>query len=475
MVLRQILLSSRARSSLRVLWAGAFFLPCLAASAGVVFTNLYSFLNGPDGAFPEAGLVQGADGYLYGTTYGGGATNHAGTVFKITPGGALTTLHAFTGASDAGFPCGPLVQGTDGCLYGTTTGFGAPNYHGSVFKITTNGAFTSLYSFTGGPDGSNPEAGLVQGSDGFLYGVANFGGSTNWYGTVFKISTNGALSILHIFTGPDGVNPYTDGLAQQGSDGNFYGATLLGGTIGQGTVYKISPSGAFTSLYSFGGDPNSPVIPKSGLVQGRDGNFYGTSEEGGTNNSNGYGYGTVFRITTNGVLTTMASFNGTNGAYPMSPLVQAVDGNFYGTTSAGGANGSGTVFKMTPSGELTSLYSFASGPYNEYFGGLVQGTDGSFYGTTPRGGTLGYGNVFRLTVVPPAAPVIQSVTQTNGTLTLTWTTEAGAVYQPQFLADLSSTNWTNLGPPITASGTTLGATDSIANASQRFYRVALLP
>jgi uncharacterized repeat protein (TIGR03803 family) len=441
-------------------------------STNGALTSLYSFTGGYDGGWPQAGLVQGSDGYFYGTTQYGG--NNSGTVFKISTKGALTSLYSFTGGNDGANPYAGLVQGSDGYFYGTTSGGGNTNFNygsgdGTVFKISTNGALTSLYSFTGGYDGANPYAGLVQGSDGYFYGTTAYSG-TNVYGTVFKISTNGALTSLYSFTGGNDGN-YPNGLVQ-GSDGYFYGTTEGGGANSAGTVFKVSVNGALTSLYSFTGGKDG-ANPESGLVQGSDGYFYGTTIGGGNTNFNyGSGDGTVFKVSVNGALTSLYSFTGGNdGAIPWAGLVQGSDGYFYGMTGAGTTNGSGTVFKISTNGALTSLYSFTGTNDGTFpYAGLVQGSDGYFYGTTPSGGTNNEGTVFRLTVVW-AAPVFLTVTLTNGTLSLTWSTEAGGTYQLQCNSDLSSSNWTNLGSAFIATGATLSTTDSVTNGPRRFYRV----
>ena len=403
-------------------------LPAFGTQASAIFISLHSF-NGGDGASPFAGLVQGSDGYFYGTTAAGG-TSDAGTVFRISTKGVLTNLYSTGNNPETG-----LVQGSDGYLYGTAYA-GGTNGSGSVFKISTNGALTSLYSFglvediNGLPiDGTNPRAGLVQGSDGYFYGTTAAGG-TNDGGTVFKISTNGALTSLYSFGGGnDGGNPRA-GLVQ-GSDGYLYGMTSTGGTNQQGTVFKISTNGVLTSLYSFtggndGGNGTFGDYPLGGLVQGSDGYFYGTTPTGGTN-----GAGTVFKISTNGTLTSLYSFGGDDGSYPRAGLVQGSDGYFYGTTPYGG--GAGTVFQISTNGAFTSLYSFTGaddGAIPES-GPLVQGSNGSFYGTTFGGGQGNSGTVFRLTI----APEFQAMTLTNGTLTLTWSTEAGGTYQLQYNSD----------------------------------------
>ena len=355
-------------------------------------TTLYSFA-GSDGAQPTAGLVQGSDGNFYGTTSQGGASE-TGTVFKITPSGTLTTLHSFAGGSDGEVPFAGLVQGSDGNFYGTTY-LGGVNEFGTVFKMTPTGTLTSLYNFAAS-GGVLPVAGLVQGSDGNFYGTTTGGGANN-AGTVFEITPSGTLTTLYSFARSDGDDPY--GGLLQGSDGNFYGTTTGGGASnGNGTVFKITPRGILTTLYSFAGSDGAN--PYAALVQGSDGNFYGTTAGGGASNGNG----TVFKITPGGTLTTLHSFAGSDGANPYAALVQGSDGNFYGTTQQGGANnGNGTVFKITPSGTLTSLYSFAGSDGALPGAGLVQGSDGNFYGTTGGGGAYNDGTVFRLGVVRPCA------------------------------------------------------------------------
>jgi uncharacterized repeat protein (TIGR03803 family) len=447
-------------------------------SANGMLTNLYSFTGANDGASPQAALVQGKDGYFYGTTFSGVTTAY-GTVFKISANGALTSLYSF-GGNDGRNPFGGLVQGSDGNFYGTTIA-GGTDTNGTVFEISANGALTSLYSFTGGNDGGNPFGGLVQGSDGNLYGTTQNGG-TNGIGIVFKIGTDGELTTLYAFGAVTNANgypldgAYPEAALVQGSDGNFYGTTGGGGPYDEGTVFKITADGTLTSLYSFTGGKDGG-FPYAGLVQGSDGNFYGTTYTGGAA-TNQYGagiagFGTVFRISTNGALTTLYLFTGGNdGGFPYAGLVQGSDGSFYGTTYTGGTNNAGTVFQISSNGTLTSLYSFTGGndggaPQAE----LVQGSDGSFYGTTYGGGLAGAGTVFRLTIVPE----FQTVTLTDSTLSLTWSTEAGGTYQLQYTSNLSSSNWTNLGSPVTATGATLSTTDSLTNGPQRFYRLVLAP
>jgi uncharacterized repeat protein (TIGR03803 family) len=474
----------------RLLWAAALALPVLGAQAAVVLTTLYSFTGGNDGGGVN-GLVQGSDGNFYGTTCYGG-TNDGGTVFKISPSGALTTLYSFgsiTNASgwalDGDGPEAALVQGSDGNFYGTTA-YGGTNDGGTVFKISPSGALTTLYSFgsitnaTGRSlDGDGPEAALVQGSDGNVYGTTDWGGTNDWGGSVFKISTNGVFTSLYLFTGGnDGAFPNR---LVQGSDGYLYGTTALG----RSGVFKISTNGAFTSLYSFiDGDGIRP----SGLVQGSDGNFYGTMVWDGHwgDTGNAFGSGTVFRISTNGAYTTLYSFdngNGTNGANPAAGLVQGRDGYLYGTTEDNGGGGgglgtwfpygAGTVFKISTDGALTPLYSFGITNASWWLligakATLVQASDGSFYGTT----TIGYmhtnGTIFRLTIVPePQLTIIPC----GPYVILTWPTNyAGFTLQSTTNLGSSAVWATNSSPPVV-----IGGQNVVINAiygRQQFFRLS---
>ena len=404
-------------------------------------TTLHRFAGySNDGASPYAGLVQATDGNFYGTTYAGGSSSNCqggcGTVFRITPGGTLTTLHSFDWY-DGASPTGALVQGTDGNLYGTTYGGGAEPRVGTVFRITTAGALTTLYSFCARAnctDGQQPYAGLVRGSDGNFYGTTLEGGSntgcslgSGTCGTVFKITPAGALTTLYSFCSQhnctDGGNPYA-GLVQA-SDGNLYGTAFGRGANGYGTVFKITPAGALTSLYSFCSQTscNDGEYPQSGLVQGSDGNFYGTTPEGGGGPF--HQGGTVFKITSTGVLTTIYNFCSqsgcSDGATSLAALLQGPDGNLYGTTIGGGAycaqnSGCGTVFEITPGGVLTTLHSFDDTDDGKApFGALVHATDGNFYGITTFGanpactaGLHGCGTVFRLSGPPPSTTTVTS-------------------------------------------------------------------
>ena len=414
-------------------WKTIFYSCVLCAVAVIAlpaqsFKTLHSF-DGTDGANPFAALVQATDGNFYGTTEAGGPVNgdcyegSCGTVFKIAPSGTLTTLYRFcsqSGCTDGEAPYAPLVQATNGNFYGTTSAGGtdicSARYGcGAAFEITPGGKRTTLHNFS---EGVYPFGGLVQATDGNLYGTTWGGGVHFCCGTVFKITPSGTLTTLHSFCSQsrcaDGEYPEA-GLIQA-TNGNFYGTTNGGGAShacldGCGTVFEITPAGKLTTLYSFDGTDGSE--PYAGLVQGTNGDFYGTTESGGASDACSGGCGTVFKITPAGKLTTLHSFDGTDGSEPYAGLVQATNGNFYGTTVYGGANmtcyggGCGAIFEITPAGKFTTLYSFCSqtnctdgaNPY----AGLVQATDGTFYETTGTGGAyscngFGCGTLFSLGV-----------------------------------------------------------------------------
>jgi uncharacterized repeat protein (TIGR03803 family) len=370
-------------------------LSAATAASAQTFTLLHSF-DSTDGFFPESAMVQATNGALYGTTSSGGAGS-VGTVFRITLNGTLTTLHSFD-STDGASATGGLVTASNGNLYGTTGGGGAHG-NGTVFEITPSGTLTTLYSFCSQiscNDGTGPAAAMVQAPNGNLYGTTGAGG-VNGHGTVFTITTGGTLTTLHNFcletNCPDGDEP--NGLIQ-GADGNFYGTTQYGGANGDGTVFKITTSGTLTTLHSFN-DVTDGAFPLAGLVQAANGILYGTTYEGSPN-----GNGTVFSITTTGTLTTLYSFCSlsgcSDGGLLTAPLIQATNGNLYGATEGGGSADYGTVFEMTPGGALTTLHSFDSSDGQGPRGGLVQETNGTLYGTTGLGGANDDGTIFSLSV-----------------------------------------------------------------------------
>jgi len=317
-----------------------------ASSATDTFTTRVNF-NSTNGASPYYGsLVQGTDGDLYGTTQSGG-TSHAGTIFKMTPSGTLTTIYNFA-ITDGAYPVAGLVLANNGKFFYGTTEFGgdlsctAGVGCGTVFKIDSAGTLTTLVTLHGSgvPGGAFPTGALVEGTDGEFYGTTlgtTNGFSSGGFGSVFKITSVGTLTVLHTFHGSDGEYPAA-GLIQ-GTDGKFYGTTEEGGAHGDGTVFQITSAGTLTTLYSFAGtDGEYPYAP---LVQGTDGNFYGTTYKGGNDH-----LGTIFEITSGGTLTTLHNFVGPDGAYLYGGLVQRTAGGFYGMTNGGGSTGAGTVFSL---------------------------------------------------------------------------------------------------------------------------------
>lgn len=383
----------------------------LAASATVLHAQTYNVLYNfgtvkCDPLSPtNAGVIaQGRDGNLYSSTgtFGSGC-NSGGVTFKITPQGKLTLLHSFGSQNgDQGEPFSGVVLGTDGDFWGTSEG---GDYGGNVWKMTASGKLTDFNVLVGTKDvnGIEPTAPPVLGMDGNFYGTTSEGGNitkcTSGFGgcgVIYKITPSGkTFKVIHTFDQTDGGNPYAPLVL--GIDGNFYGTTYQGGAGGAGVVFKITPSGnKYTVLHSFCSQTNCTdgANPFDALVQGLDGNFYGTTEYGGTG-TGGLRQGVVFKITPAGKLTVLYNFcslaSCKDGSNPIGGLVQATDGNFYGTTLGGGANNLGTIFQITPRGKYTTLHSFediTGAPFGKYPQvTLIQNTNGILYGDTSAGGT----------------------------------------------------------------------------------------
>ena len=393
-------LHSSGATPMRVVYLALVF--CFASaipSYTQTFTTLASF-NSTNGSAPGQVLIQGLDGDFYGTAEYGGA-NGGGTIFKITATGKLTTIYSFCSqlnCADGKFPLGSLLLANDGNLYGTTNQGGAMNY-GTVFKFA-RGALTTLYSFcsqTNCSDGYFPDAGLLQAMNGNFYGTTS-GGGTVGFGTIFEITHSGKLTTRYNFCFELTCGQFPQQPLIQGTNGNFYGMTPLGGPYGWGIVFGMSPKGGVTSLYNFV-NASDGGNPRSGLVQASNGDFYGTAFTGANGSCYG-GCGTVFEITSAGQFTTLHTFcvqsNCADGANPYAGLVLATDGNLYGTTVAGGANGiacfggCGSLFEITPTGQLTTLYSFCAqancADGSSPYAGVLQATNGALYGTTYFGG-----------------------------------------------------------------------------------------
>jgi uncharacterized repeat protein (TIGR03803 family) len=366
------------------------------AATAQTYTLLHTY---PIGAGAYSGIAapqvmaQGRDGDLYSTISNDG-TKNVGTVYKITTAGALTTVYNFcslTSCTDGSYPQGGVTLGFDGNFYGTTQG-GGTHAAGTVFKVTPTGTLATLWNFANGTDDSVPSYTTLQGQDGNMYGVS-IGQYNTQYGAFFKVSASGVFKALRDFNYANGDDP---NLPTQGTDGNFYGTTQFGGdpTCKCGVVYKATAAGTITVLHAFKGYPTDGYRPYGILVQGTDGNFYGTTYQGGAHNG-----GSVFKITPAGVSTLLYSFNFSSGyldaRLPVAGLTLGTDGNFYGVGTSGGSKNAGAIFKITPAGSESILYNFCSVSCNDGFGPatpLVLHTDGKFYGNT-NGNSLG-GSVF---------------------------------------------------------------------------------
>jgi uncharacterized repeat protein (TIGR03803 family) len=322
---------------------------------------LYSFCgktNCTDGAPPRAGLTLASNGNLYGSTVAGGANNR-GSIFKITTAGALTTIYSFcalTACDDGASPYGNLIQGSDGNFYGTTQGGGSKTF-GVIFRVTPAGADTTLYTFCSRAscaDGSNPASGLVQASNGTFYGTTESGGAhttcSGGCGTVFKL-VGSTLTTIYSFCAKtncaDGNTPF--GGLVLASNGTLYGTNTAGGSVNAtGTVFKLTPTGVLTTLHTFCTQTGCPdgQVPDAGLVLATDGNLYGVTSSGGT-----VGSGTIFKVTTAGKFTSLYSFCSlagcVDGDSPDGTLIQCTNGDFYGTTFSGGTSGAGVVFSLS--------------------------------------------------------------------------------------------------------------------------------
>lgn len=392
----------------------------LVASAGrsfaaVTITPLRPFDVG--GWQPLGALVDGGDGYLYGTTQfgGSGVPSPAGTVFRITTAGSFSTLYTFDFQVTGDQPFAGVLRLADGTLFGTTRGSGS--FNGNVFRFGAPVGFSNLHSFTGyfvGGDAGHPQATLVEGGDGNLYGTTMDGGASN-VGTLYKIDAGGGYSIVHSFRGglaPEQDGAYPLGGLVLGDDGALYGTTSVGGptqpSSSFGTVFRYTPGTiGVTTLHAFKGSDGEG--PNATLVKALDGQLYGTTGSGGAHSA-----GTAFRIRESG--TGFESLHDFSFAESYSPtgLTAGNDGNLYGTTTSGGANFLGTVFRLRPDGDFQTLasFSFPSDAGHGPKAPLVQADDGDFYGTTSAGGGGGKGTVFKIAgadiLVPEPAAALSS-------------------------------------------------------------------
>jgi uncharacterized repeat protein (TIGR03803 family) len=400
------------------------FLAFTAASAHALqstptLQTLANFAGGTQGATPSTPLIQASDGNFYGATLDGGGSSvcggsGCGTIFRVTPGGVFTTIHAFTG-NDGEEPSA-LLQATDGNFYGTTA-YGGTSTYGTVFQLTPDGKLTTLHNFSGANGGAAPN-GLVQGIDGALYGTTRFGDSSSNNGSVFKITSDGAFST--IYESFPYNTAYPQGLLQA-TDGNFYGV-LNGSFQDSGGVFRMTPSGQVTLL------AQDLASPEGTLVEGADGNLYGTAAAGES-----AGGGSIFQVTPSGQVNTVYSFGTTPPDNPGAGLFLASDGNYYTIAPGPYASSSyfGGVIQVTSAGAVSSYVTFPSTDAGVNLN-LLQGSDGNFYGVVDgsfNGGET-YGNIFR--IIPPSAlpgPVQLTITPAQisegDSATLTWNVANG--------------------------------------------------
>jgi uncharacterized repeat protein (TIGR03803 family) len=390
----------RYRDRFTILAARGVFAIALLSGASILqaqtFTVLHSFgLSSNDGAYPTASIIRDSKGNLYGTA-NGGAFGY-GAVFKVSASGGETVLHSFNGQSDGDVPDSLSLldaYATD-MLVGTTYQGGANNF-GTVFQLDNNGNETVLYDFCANACSSDAYPGQVLGdplTD--LYGITYAGGNFGYCaptgcGAFFKLDKNGVQTILHSFGGAGDAGRPNAGIIRDAT-GNFYGTASFGGAYGYGAVFEVDSVGNEHVIYSFTGGSDGSE-PMAGLSLDRSGNLYGTTSLGGASN-----LGTVFRVTPGGQYTVLYSFKGgADGANPYAGVVRDQQGNLFGTTHAGGAQNVGTIFKLDTSGNETVLHSFEMAKDGGYPYGLVSDPAANLYGTTYRGGAYRFGTVFKL-------------------------------------------------------------------------------
>ncbi len=378
-------------------------LAALAPTGGaqaLSFQVIYTFANEADGSGPQGSLIADPAGNFYGTTAEGGAGS-AGTVFKVAPDGSETVLHSFEG-TDGSAPNGGLVRDSKGNLYGTTVsgGQGPNGGQGTVFELSPTGTLTVLYAFSGTSDGGGPGATVIRDANGNLYGTTTSGGNASYAlgdGVVFKVTPNGAETVLHTFTdGKDGKWPYSRLLMD--AAGNLYGTTSIGGAHGAGTLFEITAGGSEKILHTFAGGADG-ARPYAGVIADAAGNLYGTTSEGGRGKGcNAQGCGTIFKFVPGGTETVLYRFEGASSdpQSPFSELLFDPSGNLYGVAPYGGS-GNGVVFKLAANGTLSVLYAFSGGSDGAAPEGSLLLRSGLLFGSALFGGnSLGLGTVFSL-------------------------------------------------------------------------------
>lgn len=370
--------------------------PHVARSQGLEV--LYSFPGGDSGAYPFGAPLQDSAGNLYGVTNQGGVQ---GILFKVAPDGTETVLHSFQDGRDGANPEGSVISDASGSLYGMTT-FGGKNGCGVVYRVKQSGTEKVLHAFDVAKNGCQPVAGLTMDRKGSLYGTTSEGGPL-YGGTVFELEPSGKLKVLHSFpaTTNDGWLPAGDLLRD--AAGNLYGTTVNGGTTcgyGCGIIFKIAPDGTETVLYAFQGTPDG-ALSFSNVVEDSAGNLYGTTIAGGRPTQWCDGCGTIFKLTSTGMETTLHTFCQkeycTDGQSPSGNVVLDKQGSLYGTTQTGGQYGAGTIWKLEPNGRYSVLHSLNWQTEGENPMGLAKGRNGTLLGFGTVGGINGYGAVFSLT------------------------------------------------------------------------------
>ena len=379
--------SSRARIPTSLAIVGLLVLvPAIAVAQK--FTLLHSF-HGESGEYPLAGVIADSGGNVYGTTSEGG-THGLGTVFKVSASGEESVIHSFKGGrSDGNFPIAGLVRDQAGNLYGTTTLGGAANY-GTVFKVDEDGEETLIHSFgRAKDDGKYPSAGLLLDSEGNLYGTTQEGG-TYGFGTVFKVDADGNETVLRSFAGNprDGQYPVA-GLVED-TEGNLYGTTEIGGIFNDGIVFRLAKDGKETVIFNFAGGAGGNYL-LGGVVRDSAGNFYGATTYGSNT------VGLVFKLDPIGREKVLFTFDGNDGAFPSAGVIRGPKGTLYGTTEFGGKFGAGVIFSLSPSGVEQILHDFDGSDGADLLTGLFRDNAGNLYGTATEGGAYGQGTVFKLT------------------------------------------------------------------------------
>ena len=446
------------------------------ATAQTNFTILKSFTSVPDGNVPYCTLVADTNGLLYGTTSGGGISNQ-GTIFVIHTNAfgykntfGYMTLASFVGTTNGVAPFAGLVLSTNGGLYGITFSGGISNY-GTVFTIGRDGSgFAVLHSFTGGTDGENPRAGLIEASDGALYGTTYFANSAN-RGTIFKLNKDGSgYSVLHTFTGnPDGQQPTCKLL--EASDGILYGTTVFGSAHNKGAIFAMNKDGSgYGTLYDFGSITGDGTGPSAGLIEGSDYALYGTAYLGGGTGNNGI----VFTINKDGngyqILHGFSTTNG-DGQRPNGELIEGVDGALYGGTDFGSTGSSGVIYKLNKDSsgyQILRNFSSSNGDAHTPKCALLQLSNGILYGTTEFGAVGGAGCVFTLSAAP-LPPRILSLATSGNTNVLQCFATSSVQYDIQRSTNLS--DWVTLTTLTSLTNGQLNYTNSSPLPQNTFYRL----